>query len=105
MRRLGFFIPCDWTDAGMPDVEDQKRAVGGARDSISDQRDCFVETDSGPCSCTMFAADTASARDGERMRVWLERGGGREMRSVVFESQLDVCRIIFSGGDGDRYPV
>lgn len=58
----------DCAEAGMPEVEDQKRVCGGARDSIVGQRADLKARVSGPCSWTMQAVVTASERVEARER-------------------------------------
>ena len=52
----------DWVEAGMPEVELQRRVEGGQWDSIWGHRAVLKEGDSGPCSWTMEAEETAEGR-------------------------------------------
>lgn len=84
---LGSRIRWPCTDAGMPDVLDQKSADGFARDSIWGQRSCLKAMFSGPCSCMMSASVTAPAREGAIMR----RPVARRCESVSPSSTSPGC--------------
>lgn len=53
----------------MPDVELQKSAVAGACSSTTFHVAVLRARFSGPCSCTMSAAETAVDRSGARVRA------------------------------------
>ncbi len=53
----------------MPEVEDQRREVGGQCASIWGQRVVLKEGFSGPCSWMMWACETAVGKVGESLSV------------------------------------
>ena len=61
-----------WVEAGMPEVELQRRVSGGQWDSISGHMAVLKEGDSGPCSWIMEADETADLRSLLKVIVWGE---------------------------------
>ena len=60
-------MSADWAEAGMPDVDDQRRASFGACGSMLAHRDFLKGRFSGPCSWIMVAFETASESDEARV--------------------------------------
>lgn len=74
----------------MPEVEDQKRAVGGADASMAAQVAVFQAGDSGPCSWIIVAVETAAERVGAKVR--------RDVRSIAgAEGRVERSDWIFRG--------